>query len=160
MIEYVVPAPVTTDITLLLEPPVPVVHFVQVPQVHVIEKILEILEIQTVQGTQTSDSFCFRKMNSLEIREKGDGRVNEEVPEMMNPQMLKGSEQRETRVQTMDRRDGSAAQVELVVLREDVDPYSNGLERFRSAGHSQKGDFGHDGGGVHVGCRDRGRRRE
>ena len=61
VLECVVAAPVTSDITLLLEPPVPVVQVVQVPQVQVIEKILEIPEIQTVQGTQTSDSFCFPK---------------------------------------------------------------------------------------------------
>ena len=53
VIEYVAPTPVIT----LLEPPVPVVHVVQVPQVQIIEKTLEFLVVQTAQWTRTPESL-------------------------------------------------------------------------------------------------------
>ena len=43
--EYVAPTPVTT----LLEPPVPVVHVVQVPQVQVVQNTIETPQLQIIE---------------------------------------------------------------------------------------------------------------
>ena len=57
VIEYVAPAPVLVD---FLKPPVPVVHFVQVPQAQrpqllIIEKTVEIPDFQSAQGTNIAE---------------------------------------------------------------------------------------------------------
>ena len=53
VIEHVAPAPETA----LLEPPVPVVHVVQVPQVQIIEKTVQFPVVQTSQSTRTRGSL-------------------------------------------------------------------------------------------------------
>ena len=61
--------PVLSD---LLEPPVSVVHVVQVPQVQIMEKTVEIPEIQTNQDTRTSKSLGAAHVRRVDFADTED----------------------------------------------------------------------------------------